>query len=57
MKIPGLAPWTPAVQLPVVFVTFPFLSSSAVLSPKYQTLPFASWVYQSVVRSSRRPLR
>jgi two-component system OmpR family response regulator len=44
MKMPGFAPWTPASQLPLVFLTCPCLSSSAVFSPKYQTRPRASWV-------------
>src|SRR5206468_3311527 len=44
MKMPGFAPWTPAIQLPEVLVTWPWASSSAVFSPKYQTLPLASWV-------------
>ena len=44
MKIPGLAPFAPANQLPSVVFTFPCLSSSAVSSPKYQTLPLSSWV-------------
>jgi len=35
MKIPGLAPLTPARQVPLVLVMWPFLSSSAVFSPKY----------------------
>ena len=33
----------------------PMRSSSAVSSPKYQTLPALSWLYQSLVRSARRP--
>jgi hypothetical protein len=57
MKMPRRAPSTPAVQLCSVLVTLPWASSSAVLSPKYQTLPAASWLYQSMVRSSSRPPR
>src|SRR5262245_21543528 len=57
MKIPGLALSTPACHDPSVLVTRPRPSSSAVRSPKYQTLPAASCVYQSVVRSARRPSR
>jgi hypothetical protein len=33
----------------------PRSSNSAVLSPKYQTVPFAARAYQSVVRSTSRP--
>ena len=35
-------------------VTSPFLYS-AVSSPKYQTLPYASWAYQSKVSSASSP--
>src|SRR3954454_16983509 len=55
--MPGRAPSAPAVHVPSVLVTCPFRSSSAVSSPRYQTLPWASWLYQSVVRSSSVPLR
>ena len=55
--MPGFAPLTPVRQEPDVPVTRPWRSSSAVASPKYHTLPCASCVYQSVVRSARRPLR
>ena len=58
LLIPSLVgPSTPVVQVPSVLVTWPFASSSAVFSPKYQTLPRESWLYQSVVRSPRRPRR
>src|SRR5204863_37974 len=54
---PARAPSTPAVHVPSLLVTLRCASSSAVSSPKYQTLPFASWLYQSVVRSASRPSR
>ena len=44
MKTPGSAPATPAWKEPSVLVTRPWRSSSAVSSPKYQTLPQASWL-------------
>ena len=40
-----------------MLVTLPLAFSSAVLSPRYQTVPCLSWAYQSVVRSARTPLR
>src|SRR3954467_4980118 len=55
MWSPGWAPRRPAAHVPSVLVTRPCASSSAVFSPKYQTLPWESWLYQSVVRSSSRP--
>src|SRR6266566_7353409 len=55
--MPGLAPLTPARHVPLVLVICPFLASSAVSSPKYQTLPCLSWLYHSVVRSPKYPLR
>src|SRR4051812_39776280 len=55
--MPATAPSRPASQLPDVLFTLPERSSSAVRSPRYQTLPFASWLYQSVVRSSSLPRR
>ncbi len=42
MMNPGVAPSTPARQVPSVLTTLPF-SYSAVSSPKYQTLPYLSW--------------
>src|SRR3954471_10081780 len=55
--MPATAPSRPASQVPDVLFTLPERSSSAVCSPRYQTLPWASWLYQSVVRSSSVPLR
>ena len=55
MKIPGIAPSTPACHVPSVLVTFPCPSSVAVSSPKYQTLPALSCVYQSIVSSTSLP--
>src|SRR5215218_11049474 len=49
MMIPGLAPFLPASHEPPV-LTLPFLYSLE-FSPKYQTLPFLSWAYQSKVFS------
>src|SRR5207249_4180700 len=49
------APSRPACHVPSVLVTCPLASSSAVDSPKYQTLPALSCEYQSVVRSRRCP--
>src|SRR5690348_5515710 len=57
MKIPAVAPLRPACHVPSVLVTWPCLSSSAVCSPKYHTLPCESCVYQSVVRSLSLPRR
>src|SRR6266542_1756722 len=54
MTIPGWAPSTPACQDPSVLASLPF-SYSAVSSPKYQTFPFASCVYQSSVFSRSVP--
>src|SRR4051794_10887399 len=53
MKMPGRAPCFPAVHEPSVLVTLPCSSSSAVSSPRYQTLPALSCAYQSLVRSSK----
>src|SRR5947207_817452 len=53
--MPARAALTPACQVPSVLVTLPCGSSSAVSSPKYQTLPALSCAYQSVVRSPRWP--
>src|SRR5215211_782447 len=53
MMIPGLAPFLPASHEPPV-LTLPFLYSLE-FSPKYQTLPFLSWAYQSKVFSVRLP--
>ena len=55
MKMPGFAPLVPACHDPSVLITLPAGLSSAVASPKYQTLPWRSWVYQSVVRSASFP--
>src|SRR3954451_15232161 len=55
MKIPARAPSTPARHDPSRLVTRPTAFSSAVASPKYQTLPRLSCAYQSFVRSARRP--
>ena len=57
MKTPACAPFTPACQLPSVLRTLPRGSSSAVASPRYQTLPARSCAYQSLVLSSSRPSR
>ncbi len=54
MMIPGCAPSTPASKEPDLVVILPF-SYSAVSSPRYQTLPDASWAYQSSVTSTRWP--
>src|SRR4029453_3610739 len=43
MNTPGWAPSTPAWKDPSVLTTWPWRSSSAVSSPKYQTLPQRSW--------------
>jgi hypothetical protein len=51
MKMPALAPSTPASHEPSVDTTTPS-SSSFVSSPKYQTLPAASWANQSNVSST-----
>ena len=50
ITMPGRAPSTPASQDPSVLTTSPS-SYSAVSSPRYQTLPSASWAYQSWVSS------
>jgi hypothetical protein len=53
MMTPARAPFTPESHEPSRLVTFPLRSSSAVSSPKYQTVPPRSCAYQSVVRSAR----
>jgi len=55
MMIPGCAPFTPHCHDPSVVFTLPRASSSAVASPRYQTLPPVSCAYQSLVRSSSLP--
>ena len=50
--MPARAPFTPETKLPARLVTRPCVSSSAVSSPKYQTLSWESCAYQSVVRSA-----
>src|SRR3954447_18853095 len=55
MKTPAFAPSAPARQVPSRLVTLPAAFSSAVSSPKYQTLPRASCAYQSFVRSASLP--
>src|SRR5215218_5383690 len=54
MMTPGLAPALPASHDPSV-LTLPFFLYSLVFSPKYQTLPFLSWAYQSKVFSLSLP--
>ena len=54
MKMPPFAPSRPFRKEPSVLVTLPCAFSSAVFSPRYQTVPCLSWAYQSVVRSARR---
>ena len=48
---PGRAPSRPALNEPSRLVTWPWRSSSFVFSPKYQTLPWRSCAYQSLVTS------
>src|SRR5512147_812136 len=55
MKMPPFAPSRPAVNEPSVLITLPLEFSSAVASPRYQTVPDLSWAYQSLVRSVTRP--
>src|ERR671921_2314400 len=50
MMTPGSAPALPASHEPSV-LTLPFFLYSLEFSPKYQTLPFLSWAYQSKVFS------
>ena len=57
MKMPPCAASRPFRNEPSVLVTLPLAFSSAVFSPRYQTVPRLSWAYQSVVRSAKRPLR
>ena len=54
MMMPGLAPWTPAVQESLALTKRPCFFSSD-FSPMYQTLRCLSWAYQSKVRSTGRP--
>ena len=54
MIMPGSAPSTPASKEPSRLASFPF-SNSAVSSPRYHTLPSASWAYQSRVSSTSSP--
>src|SRR5215204_1475108 len=54
MMIPGFAPCLPASHEPLVLNTSPCLYSFE-SSPKYQTLPFLSWAYQSKVFSVSLP--
>ncbi len=54
MTMPGSAPSIPASHAPDAFTAMPF-SNSRVSSPKYHTLPSASWAYQSNVSSMTTP--
>ena len=54
MISPGSAPSTPASNDPACVTILPS-SNSAVSSPRYQTLPSASWAYQSKVSSISSP--
>ena len=55
MKMPASAPPRPDWNEPSRLTTLPCRSSSAVRSPKYQTVPRLVCAYQSVVRSRRIP--
>ena len=54
MAIPGWAPETPASQSVAALISRPW-AYSRLFSPNCQTLPSASWAYQSKVSSTSWP--